>query len=990
MKSKISTQFFRLALTCFVLFVVNLNAFSQKWSGANGNEWLQGKYNQSWVRIGVTAKGIYKITINSLPSQFQTADKSKLQLWHRGNQVSLIKADDNEILFYGVPNDGSSDALLYRLPSSRNNPYYSLFSNESAYFLTIGTSDGARAVVEKTPIDKGLTELPYHIRTELKTFESEQTHTTVYSLRPTTLNSYYEEGKTATGTRIPVLPNYPLTTIHTSNAKPTAYANSYAAEPFSFSIKNLHPSSVPNVKILLSGRYGSAKAEIFVGKTAATVKYLKTVNTYDFEPLEVNFPLDPDSYDANGGWFGFRASATLNYFSVTYFTITYNQTIDMQGLNSYEFNFPAVNAGSKSRIRVNGVAQSSKFYDISKVDQPRIIEGKTDSLMITRDDAALKLLATNQTVTVANNKITTVTFQETNPADYDYLIVTNETLAGAAVQYADYRKDSSPGKKYKPLVKKIKDIYNEFNYGEPSPIAIRRYVDYMLSDNNKEKYLLLIGKSITRPDIIVKELPEEVPTVGFPGSDLLLVDGLKGTPDDVPAIPVGRISAITPQHVLDYLDKIKTYESQKDLTWRRNVMHISGGKDQDEINQFSGYLSSIGSSVKKPPFQGTILQKIKSIPQDVQEQITIATELNGAGAVKGLGMVSYFGHGSTYRTDLNAGYASDPAKGYNNPGKYPVLFYNGCGVGNVFSNLFAETVNTSSSRPMSLDWLLAPKKGAIVVFGNDWDAFASVSNEYLDQLYPLIFSKSDSQRGTIGKILQEVAAKMKDQKKYTYNANQNGRIAAYYDADRANIHQVLLQGDPALQILINESALPVDLISFDAKTNGADKVEVTWKTASEKNNSHFIIERSYNARNFETIGRVEGKGNSNMESTYRFVDSKPLSGTSYYRLVQVDIDEVVDGDLKSGLSTTSRIVPVTRINTSVLSVSPNPATDFIDIEMSVPVEIKSWNLLSVSGKIIRKNQVGKRVNLINLSSGDYIIEITTVNGDKYTRKIAKF
>ena len=744
------------------------------------------------------------------------------------------------------------------------------------------------------------------------------------------------------------------------------------------------------MKILLSGRYGSAQAEIFVGKTPATLRPVTTAVTSEFAPLEVNFPLTTADYDANGGTFGFRATVAQNFFSVSYFAITYDQTVNMQGLNSYEFNFPAASAGSKSRVVIGSPAASSLFYDISKVDQPRIIQGAASGFMVTRDANPLKLLATNETTVVANGKISTVEFTETTPANFDYLVVTNEALFGAAKTYADYRQNDSPGKAYKPLVKKIKDIYNEFNYGEPSPVAIRRFVDYMISDNNKEKYLLLIGKSVTRPDKVVKELNEEVPTIGFPGSDMLLVDGLKGTPEDVPTIPVGRISAITPTHVTDYLAKIKTYESQKDLLWRKNVMHMSGGKDQLEIDQFSGYLSSIGNAVTNAPFQGVIVKKVKSIPEDVQEPISIATELNGAGAVKGLGMVSYFGHGSTYRTDLNAGYATDPDKGYNNAGKYPVLFYNGCGVGNVFSDLFAETVNQSSSRPMSLDWLLAPGKGAIVVFGNDWDAYASVSNEYLDRVYPLIFSKNDSQRGTIGQILRDVAAQTKAVKGYTYNALQNGRVAAYYDADRANIHQVLLQGDPALRILINEGALPVDLVSFDAKVNGVDKVEVTWKTASEKNNSHFVVERSYNARNFESIGRVEGKGDSNTEYAYSFIDSNPLDGTSYYRLTQVDLDEVVGGQTKPGISTTSSIVSVNRNHTSTLSVSPNPTTDFVDIDLKAPVAIKSWNLINANGKVLRRNEAGTRVNLQNLSAGEYLIEIITVNGDKFIKKVIKY
>ncbi|QRR03484.1 putative type IX secretion system sortase PorU2 [Dyadobacter sandarakinus] len=985
MKVKNFTSFFSLVVLAFIFTAANVNA---QWSGSYGNEWLAGKYGQSWVRIGVNATGIHRIPISSLPSAFQNADKTKLQLWRRGVQVSIIKADATEILFYAVPNDGASDQQLYRLPTSRKNPYFSLYSNESAYFLTIGTTNGARAAVENTPVDGSITPLASHVRTELKTYQNEFTHTTLYSLRPSTLNSYFEEGKTGTGSRIPI--SNALSTIYTSNPKSINYTNSYVPEPFSYQIKVPAEDAQPNVKIMLSGRYGNPKVDVFAGKNANTLRLASTVYTSDFNPYELSFDLLPEDYDATGnGTLGFQSTVNLNYFSVTYFTVTYDQLIDMQGLGTYEFNFPAAASGSKSRMTIANPAANTKFYDISNVNQPRIISGNAADLMVTRNGSALKLLATNQQVEVLPAKISTITFPQYNPANTDYLIVTNQTLESSAAAFATYRQTTTPGRKFKPAVMKIKDVYNVFNYGEPSPVAIRHMVDYMISDGNKDKYLLILGKSVTRPDRVTKELPDEVPTVGFPGSDVLLTDGLQGTPEDVPAIPVGRISATANQQVLDYLAKISTYESQKDLSWRKNVMHMSGGKDQSEINQFSGYLATIGGNVTGAPFSGTVIQKIKTIAEDVQEQITIAPELNGTGAtIKGLGMVSYFGHGSTYRTDLNAGYATDPAKGYNNTNKYPVLFYNGCGVGNVFSNLFDPTVNAATSRPMSLDWLLAPAKGAIVVFGNDWDAYASTSNEYLDRLYPLLFT-SDDKRLSIGQILQNVAAQTKAAKGYTYNADQNSRVAGYYDADRANIHQVLLQGDPALKVLLTESALPVNFISFDAKVTSPSQVTLTWKTASERNNSHFIVEKSYNARNFEAIGRVEGKGDSESEATYNFIDTHPLAGTSYYRLTQVDVETIENGVKVQDQNIYSKLASVSRDNFDRLVVSPNPSADIAEIKLDAPVSIKSWNLFDINGRMIKKQQTGSKINLSGLQAGDYIIKITTLNGDVYTRKIVK-
>lgn len=983
MRSKRFTSLFGVLVVVFCLGISD--AFSQKWSGVNGNEWLAGKYSQQWVRIGVSAKGVHKVAISSLPAAFQSADKAKLQLWHRGNQVRILKADSAQILFYGVPNDGASDSLLYRPSRSRVNPYFSTYSVESAYFLTIGTENGLRATVENTAVDNGVAVSAFHKQVELKTFQTEYTHFSFYPNRPAAFNSFFEAGKTGSGTRLPI-GTAATSPVYTANPASTATAGTVATN-FSFAPKNVYPGSVPKVKMLLSGRWGNAEVQIKVGKTSSSLRQVTTAITDDFAPLEVNFDLNPAlDYDANGGTFGFQSLLASAWFSVSYYTVSYDQTIDVNNTN--EFNFPAASAGSKSRIPILNPPASPLFYDISSVDSPRIIQGTAANLMVTRNGGPLKLLATNdaQNINVLAAKISTVTFQNINPASYNYLIVAPGNLTTSPQAFANYRQNESPGVKYTPLVVKIKDIYNQFNYGEPSPVAIRRFVDYMISDGNKSKYLLLLGKSIMSYQRIVKELPDEVPTVGFPGSDLLLVDGLRGTPDDVPSIPVGRISALTDAEVNGYLQKVRDYEAQTDISWRKNVMHTSGGKSAWEVDLYSGYLASISDTVTSAPFNGSVIQKVKTDPANFIEELNISTELNGAG----LGMISYFGHGATYRTDFNVGYVTDPAKGYNNTTKYPVLFYNGCGVNNVFSNLFGTSPNTSSSRPLSLDWLIAPGKGAIVVFGNTWDSYAMTSNDYLDRLYPAIFSKSDSNRGTIGQILQDVALQTKLAKGYAYDPADT-LLITNYDSDRANIHQVLLQGDPAIRILLNEAPLSMGLSAFNARLAG-EKVDVDWEVASENSDNRFVVERSYNGRNFEEIGsgqvRMEGSGDLNSGLSYVLTDLKPMPGKNYYRLKQIDF-AAGGGSAGKAEERLSRVVSVEFDKTPSISVYPNPSTEYFEIKLDVPTQVRKWKLVDINGRVVKDNGTGSRVNLTSLSSGEYVLEVVTINGDKYTRKVVK-
>lgn len=88
----------------------------------------------------------------------------------------------------------------------------------------------------------------------------------------------------------------------------------------------------------------------------------------------------------------------------------------------------------------------------------------------------------------------------------------------------------------------------------------------------------------------------------------------------------------------------------------------------------------------------------------------------------------------------------------------------------------------------------------------------------------------------------------------------------------------------------NNTPLPVKLVFFGL--NNSDKTRKTnhliWQTAQEKDNDYFQIERSFDGKSFESIGKVEGS-NYSSGATYFFEDLQPRAKT-YYRLKQLDFD----------------------------------------------------------------------------------------------------
>lgn len=155
----------------------------------------------------------------------------------------------------------------------------------------------------------------------------------------------------------------------------------------------------------------------------------------------------------------------------------------------------------------------------------------------------------------------------------------------------------------------------------------------------------------------------------------------------------------------------------------------------------------------------------------------------------------------------------------------------------------------------------------------------------------------------------------------------------------------------------NAGVLPIELISFDATSN-QNQVDLSWATASEKNNDFFTIERTVDGINFEEIGKVAGQGNSSTKNSYEFTDFRPRSGVSYYRLKQTDFN----GD--------SETFEVKSVNIQkgelVSSVYPNPAilnrtTVFIEHTNSI-VTLNVRNLL---GQLVFTKDIDASANDIS-------------------------
>ncbi len=73
---------------------------------------------------------------------------------------------------------------------------------------------------------------------------------------------------------------------------------------------------------------------------------------------------------------------------------------------------------------------------------------------------------------------------------------------------------------------------------------------------------------------------------------------------------------------------------------------------------------------------------------------------------------------------------------------------------------------------------------------------------------------------------------------------------------------------------------------------------------------------------------------------------------------------------------------------SQLSVYPNPTNDIVTVKMPSNIEVVSMKLFDVLGNLVLKNANTSRLDVSNLSSGLYLLDITTTAGS-VSKKIVR-
>lgn len=726
--------------------------------GQSEQEWIH--VDQSYIRIPVATTGWYRITQTDLKNAGVIIDSlplSSFQLFRRGQEVAIqVTGNANSlkaIEFYGEKNDGALDSSLYTSPALMPHPYYSLYSDTAAYFLTWNTAFSEGKRISQTILATADTGISYHYQKLLQVYTDEYPAGNLYPMGAGydngTALSTYDEGEGWTGK-----------TLTTENGQLLQFSLPNRTSETSLPIK---------LNLLLAGRNaGRHQVEIWTGTTNKQQRKLGEALWLNYATQNFETDIYPQDLSNDSLTIWIKPIVPAEQVSVSYAELEYPQKI-----NFPETNYQAIfNLEPPTSYAISS-SPALSYFDITNSSNPRqlLLSANTNHQF----EDTKKLLIVNKPLKPVGLKL--VHFETINPKLVDYLIISHpsarksETTTDPVEEYARYR-SSAAGGNFKPLVINSDVIFDQFNYGEPGPLGIQNLIKW-LSDKGDLRFVFLIGTS--RDPQTVRKLSnarqlDQIPSMGWPGSDIALAMPHNNKTQPAPVVPVGRLFAFSPTDVSNYLEKVRQHEAQSTTaSWRKKVLHISGGRSVSELNFFRDFIGQLKKKVDSTYLGVTVTSLSKQTDLPV-ESLPIAPLLN-----EGLSLITVIGHSGLGVTDVDLGKVSDPNYGYQNETKYPALIVNGCALGNYY---YGPTT-------LSTDWISTPKKGGILFLAHTHNGLTNSMKRYTSAIYEVLTDPQYTNQA-FGTIQKEAIRRF---------LSEN-----YVLSDLITAQQMNLQGDPAIKL----------------------------------------------------------------------------------------------------------------------------------------------------------------------------------------------
>lgn len=181
------------------------------------------------------------------------------------------------------------------------------------------------------------------------------------------------------------------------------------------------------------------------------------------------------------------------------------------------------------------------------------------------------------------------------------------------------------------------------------------------------------------------------------------------------------------------------------------------------------------------------------------------------------------------------------------------------------------------------------------------------------------------------------------------------------------------------------TVLPVFFEQFIAYPDD-DEAQLKWQTAFEENSKGFIVQRSEDGVQFDSIGYVASHNISGNDGlAYRYTDPVAAGGDYYYRLKQLDNNGSVQYSV-------IRMVSFAKQEIS-LKIFPNPTSGETYFILNNAGDYKTLNIFSMSGEIVHSRTIMQKkrgtvtIDFSTLPKGVYLVVASGDSQNAISRKV---
>ncbi len=285
-------------------------------------------------------------------------------------------------------------------------------------------------------------------------------------------------------------------------------------------------------------------------------------------------------------------------------------------------------------------------------------------------------------------------------AGSEIVMITAESFASSLIPIAQAHKAEGKSSAVVP----VNELYDEFHFGEHSPMAIRDFLQTAVKAwHTAPKYLLLNGRASLDPrnylgfgylDFVPTKI---IPTTGLVTASDDWFSDFQGT--GLPTIATGRLPVSTTAEAQLVAGKIAPYEGQStNGPWTSQALMVADFDDTENFSQDSQVVQA----------QLNYTMQVTDLFANSTNYGAIETEII-AGINSGQLLVNYAGHGSEDMwsgTDL---FDNDAANALTNGSSLPVFLLMNC-LNGFFQDVYEE--------PLAVTLMLAPNGGAVAVLAS--------------------------------------------------------------------------------------------------------------------------------------------------------------------------------------------------------------------------------------------------------------------------------